>query len=286
MSRGGDTIKESRHRRHRCLDTASSCIISVAGTSSIDTRQYTVLDVNYDDIADSYDDHRRAGGPYIPPLAALARAANARRVLELGSGTGNGTSAFLNAYPCALTGLELSAGMLDKARKKPIPARWVRGSGTHIPLADAGVDFVFGCYVLHHVPDLEVLLRECARVIGKGRAAFVTASHEFIENYPIRRYFPSFVAIDKARFPTVERIQEALAASGFEAVDVETIIAPRGPIDHAYAEKIASKFVSTYRLLPEAEFEEGLRRLRADLEPTGRLDLEFTYEATIVWGAK
>ena len=227
------------------------------------------------------------GGPYIPPLAALARAANARRVLELGSGTGNGTSAFLNAYPCALTALGTLRRHAGQSAQEAYPGTLgARLGHTHPALADAGVDFVFGCYVLHHVPDLEVLLRECARVIGKGRAAFVTASHEFIENYPIRRYFPSFVAIDKARFPTVERIQEALAASGFEAVDVETIIAPRGPIDHAYAEKIASKFVSTYRLLPKAEFEEGLRRLRADLESTGRLDLEFTYEATIVWGAK
>ena len=44
---------------------------------------------DYDAIAEVYDAHRRGRGPFLPALVRLAEESEARRVLELGCGTGN-----------------------------------------------------------------------------------------------------------------------------------------------------------------------------------------------------
>ncbi len=240
--------------------------------------------IDYDQIAETYDNYRGGGGPYLETLVRLAESCCAHRVLEIGCGTGNNTAAFGEACSCALIALEPSWGMLGKAVAKGVPAHWVLGSAYDIPLRDGSVEFIFGCYVLHHLGNLEEAFRECARVLQHGYAAFVTASINFIERHPMNRYFPSFAEIDKARFQSEEAIRAALEKAGFAGVDMQPMVAEPRPIDRYYVERVANKFISTYSLIPEDEFEAGLARLRADIEPAGRLDVDIVWEALTIWG--
>ncbi len=239
---------------------------------------------DYDKVADRYDRYRAGGGPYLQVLQALAQACSARRVLEIGAGTGNNTAAFLRAYPCMLIGLDKSWAMLSRAVHKDIPARWVQGDALHLPLKSASVDFVFGVLVLHHIPDLPGLAAECARVLKRGSAAFVTSPHDFIDRHPMNQYFPSFARIDKARFPSIEAVQTALKDAGFAETGAERAIADPIPIDRAYLEKVEHKFISTYDLIPPEEYASGLARLRADIEPHGCLNVSLRWECVTVWG--
>ena len=243
--------------------------------------------VNYDSVAPTYDEHRGARGPAFDTrtLAELARECEARTVLELGAGTGGKTSGFLAEYPCRIIGLDLSAGMLAKARAKGLGADWIQGSAAHIPLADASVDFVFGVYVLHHLDGLDAPFRECARVLGKGRAVFITAPTDFIERHPMNAYFPSFAKVDLARFQSSEAIREALRRAGFRDICAKRMVAAPRPIDRAFVERVANKFISTYLLIPEDEFTAGLARLRADVREKGRLNVPLVWEALTVWGS-
>lgn len=240
------------------------------------------MKVDYDKLADTYDDYRGAGGPYLAALLRLAEACRATRILELGAGTGNNTGAFHRAYPSHVIALEPSQGMLTKALAKNLPAQWVRGSATHIPLADRSVDYVFGCYFLHYMPDLKALFAECARVLDGGIAAFVTAPTDFIDTHPMNAYFPSFAVIDRARFQTAEVIQAAFEATGFRDVALEMVSAEPIPVDRDYVEQVANRFISTYTLIPEDEFFRGLERLRADVDRAGQLDTPVVWRALTV----
>jgi len=244
------------------------------------------MNVDYDRISTRYDSHRRGGGPYLQKLAALAGECEAITALEIGAGTGLNTQAFLDAHTCTLIALERSSGMLDKAKAKAIPARWLQGSAVSLPLAVGSVSFVFGVYVLHHLPELDSVFRECARVLRGGCAAFVTASTDFIERHPMNRYFPSFAAVDKARFQPIETVVESFRRAGFARVDTERFIDAPRPIDSVYVERVANRFISTYDLIPSGEFEEGVARLRADIARTGRLDVDIVWESVAVWAWK
>lgn len=244
------------------------------------------MKVDYNKIAHNYDRHRRGGGPYLNRLVSLARDCTAHRVLELGAGTGNNTQAFLDEYPCTLTGLDLSRAMLDRARAKDIRASWVNASATSLPFVNGCAQFLFGVYVLHHISNLDALFAECARVIDHGCAAFVTASTDYIERHPMNHYFPSYAAVDKARFQPIDQIIEAFRRAGFAPAGHDTFAAEPRPIGREYLERIADKFVSTFDLLPPEEYADGLARMKSEIEKNGRLDVEFVWESVVVWGCK
>ena len=241
---------------------------------------------DYDKAAPTYDNHRRGGGPYLPILHRLAQQSGAGRVLEIGPGTGNNTSAFLEAFPCSLIGLERSRGMLARAAAKKIPARWLHSDAHAIPLADRSIDFIFGVLVLHHITDLDAVFSECARILRNGYAAFITSPHDFIERHPMNRYFPSFKAVDMARFQPVEELRASFRSAGFAETGIERTTAAPTPIDQAYLAKIENKFISTYDLIPPNEYQEGLARMRAEIEANGRLDADMCWECATVWARR
>jgi len=69
-------------------------------------------------------------------------------------------------------GLDLSAASLVQAREH-VSGSFVRADAQRAPLADASVDVVLLADVLEHVPDCTAVLREAARVLRPGGAAFV-----------------------------------------------------------------------------------------------------------------
>jgi len=239
---------------------------------------------DYNAIAEAYDRHRGGRGPYLPALVRLAEESRAKRVLELGSGTGNSARAFLEEYPCTLTGIDRAHRMLVRAGAKGIPADWVNADGAHLPIANGSVNFIFGVLMLHLNQEIAPLLAECHRVLGQGRVAFVTAPQDFIRMHPLNAYFPSFAKIDLDRFQSEEAIAEAMSAVGFTDTRVE--ITKRDPeaIDQAYVDKVANHFITTLRLVPEDEFAAGLKRLRADVAKKGQLDEPMVWEAAVISG--
>ncbi len=239
---------------------------------------------DYDKAAHTYDSHRTGGGPFLDAILHLAREADARRVLEVGAGTGNNTRAFLEAFDCQVFASEPSAGMLNQGIAKGLGAQWLQAALPHIPLQSHTLDFVFGVYMLHHLNDLRAAFAECRRVLRRGSAAFVTASPDFIDRHPMNRYFPSFARIDRARFLPVNEVLGALRDAGFASVVERTFAAPPQPIGPEYVERVANRFISTYSLLPDDEFEAGLKRLRADVKRHGALDVPIIWESTLVVG--
>ncbi|MET9776519.1 methyltransferase domain-containing protein [Streptomyces sp. NPDC006367] len=106
-------------------------------------------------------------------LALAGGGAVARRVLDLGCGTGASTAALAAVFPDAeITGVDASAGMLDAAGAKPWPSR-VRF--VHAPaeeLRSAGLegpfDAVFAAYLFRNLADPDAVLRSVHALLAPG----------------------------------------------------------------------------------------------------------------------
>jgi phosphatidylethanolamine/phosphatidyl-N-methylethanolamine N-methyltransferase len=114
-------------------------------------------------------------GPVLQPgrkgvLAAL-NLKPGDRVLEVGVGTGIN----VDLYPadCAVTGIDLSSSMLEKARER-VARKGVRNvrllqmDAANLKFADDSFDIVYAPYVISVVPDPVAVTREMRRVCRPG----------------------------------------------------------------------------------------------------------------------
>ncbi len=128
----------------------------------------------YDKLAKVYD---YIFGPTLHPgrLQAIQRMGiqAGERVLEVGVGTGIN----LSLYPkdCAITGIDFSSSMLEKARERaarkdevPESVRLVQMDAADLKFADDTFDIVYAPYLISVVPDPIKVAQEMRRVCRPG----------------------------------------------------------------------------------------------------------------------
>src|SRR5437764_11190030 len=143
------------------------------------TRALSVAAVENDFVARVYENIAWGYDLVFGPILHLGRLDAIRqmgikpgdRVLEVGVGTG------LNAdlYPsyCAVTGIDLSSSMLEKARDR-VARKGVRNvrllqmDAANLKFADDSFDIVYAPYVISVVPDPVAVAREMRRVCRAG----------------------------------------------------------------------------------------------------------------------
>ena len=234
----------------------------------------------YDRIGVGYDGTRRAD----PGLAGelhdhLGPAPGA--VLDLACGTGNYTSA-LAARGRRMIGLDRSPQMLAQARLKGAEPR-VLADAARRPFAEAAFSGAICVHAVHHFADLRAALAEVGRVLAPAaRLVIFTGFPEQVRSYWLNAYFP--VALERAALlvPLETEIAQALAAAGFgpprvlpwqvkpDLVDLFMYAGKHRP--ELYFDTAVRRGISTFANLADAaEVEDGLARLRADLD-NGRFE--------------
>ncbi|MCA9973607.1 MAG: class I SAM-dependent methyltransferase [Anaerolineales bacterium] len=134
----------------------------------------------YDRWAATYDsDPNRTRDLAGAALREWGLGVDGRSVIEIGCGTGKNT-AWLAARAAAVLALDISPGMLHKARTR-VSAAHVSFARHDVrqpwPVATATADVVVGMLVLEHVAQLAPVFREAARVLRPGGALFVCELH-------------------------------------------------------------------------------------------------------------
>ena len=131
------------------------------------------------------------------------------------------------------------------------------------------------------------MLSECYRVLRDGVLVLLTSSHKQIEDqHPIiKGFFPSYVAIDKGRFPDIDHIDYLLNSISFKNIKHEEVTVANIPIDYEYLQKVKSKYVSTYHLMPEGEFENGVAKLEAFIRNSNQPEFR-DWHGTLIYGLK
>ncbi len=137
-----------------------------ASQSLDETRAY------YDEFSRGYEAQRRPNDPHgyhalVDDLevSLTERYARGKELLECGCGTGLLLERMAR-FTSKATGIDLSPGMLEKAKERGLDV--TVGSVTDLPFPDASFDVTCSFKVLAHVPDIGKALAEMARVTRPG----------------------------------------------------------------------------------------------------------------------
>lgn len=138
---------------------------AVRDTKEVSRRAFDAQSPTYDN--DMKGEHARRLYPYV--LEEVAAAAP-KRVLDVGCGTGALAQLVLEALPgCELSGIDLSAGMLDRARQRlGRRAALHEADSEHLPFADETFDVAYCNDSFHHYPDPRRAAFEAWRVLRPG----------------------------------------------------------------------------------------------------------------------
>ncbi|MBN1665104.1 MAG: methyltransferase domain-containing protein [Deltaproteobacteria bacterium] len=186
------------------------------------------------------------------------------KVLDLGCGTGNLSAQLLECVPVEAIGIDKSLGMLKKANTKALQVLCADADANPLPFKNDSFDIVIGAYVIHHIRSRTALIKDCFRILkDDGAMILLTSSHDHIERlHPvIREFFPSLIELDKKRFPDTEELDDIFQTAGFDDIRHEELVLSDIPIDMVYLEKVKNKFVSTFYLLSDNEFQAGVAKL-------------------------
>lgn len=230
----------------------------------------------YDEVSRIYDLVRDADRRPLELMGRKAALGPASRVLDLGCGTGSHALLLAAMYGSRITGVEPSEGMRERARAKAAKlapeAEWLPGSASSIPAADGSFDLVYMTDVVHHVPDLEAMFKEAARVLAPGGLfAVASQSHAQIAARPVARFFPETVAADRARYPDSGRLAAAAAPAGLAFLGDEAYGEGEPVVlDESFLELAERKGYSVLAAIGEEAYRKGLAALRAALAESAR----------------
>jgi SAM-dependent methyltransferase len=159
---------------------------------------------DYDAVAAAYsaeNDDSLANAYYErPAMLALAGDVAGHRILDAGCGSGP-LSAALRDHGAVLTGIDVSAGMLDLAKQRlghDVDLR-LADLNNPLPFADSTFDDVVASLVLHYLEDWSPTLTEIHRVLKPGGRLFVSIDHPIVA-YTIKEPRPDYFASTSYEF--------------------------------------------------------------------------------------
>ena len=219
-------------------------------------------------LAGGYDDLRPAGESWRELAAVeLAELGSARRLLDVGCGTGRFAVFAAEQLGARVWGVDPSQEMLAQARSRGgRGVGWKQAAAEHLPFKDGWFDAAHAHLVMHVVDDVGAALSEMARVLCPGgRLVVVSFRAEHFDRFHLNPYFPTLAGIDLARFPDPAALCTAIAGAGFHDVaerglHQQVTLAPEDVL-----ERVRGRYISTLHLLDERDYQEGLARLEHDL---------------------
>lgn len=156
------------------------------------TRIFLDVEAAYDRWADSYDAldnpmvHAATAAlePHLPRFGGQS-------VAELGCGTGRNLAAVTRAGATEVWGCDLSAGMLEQARRRTPDATLVQHDITRpLPVETGRFDGALVSLAYEHVEALDEPVAELARILRSGGFALILEIHPFMTLSGVGAHFP------------------------------------------------------------------------------------------------
>lgn len=231
---------------------------------------------DYDQSGQQYSGHRKTD----PRIAEYVNVAlgNAKTVLNVGAGAGSYEPA--DKYVVAV---EPSVVMrLQRIQNHKTPA--INAKADDLPFDDNSFDASMAMVTVHHWPDIAKGLREMRRVT-KGRIIVMTFDPDALDRFWNADYFPELIAVEKARYPKIEFLNECLGGQ----CDIIQIPVPLDCSDgfqeafygrpEAFLQQEVRAAQSAWGFLSKELEEELVHRLADDLQ-SGNWDQKFGHFRT------
>lgn len=228
--------------------------------------------VNYDAVATTYD-QRLQNGTYLAGVAealrALAGQVKARRVLDMGCGTGRSLQSV--GAELARFGLDLSRGMLAQAQRLEPDYRLVQASAPQPPFARHSFDLIFCAHAFHHFTNKPQVVQTAYHLLRPGGTLAIVNidPREAGQSWPVYDYFEGTYGTDLARFPAVAEQEAWLRQAGFRQISspvvqrIESELHGPAIFDDYYLRKESN---SQLILLSDEAYQAGLKRMRDHLK--------------------
>jgi SAM-dependent methyltransferase len=227
--------------------------------------------VDYDQLAPTYDRRFAASEREgtASALHALTIDLGVERLLEVGCGTGHWLSGLVPVAGQA-HGLDLSAGMLSRAREHDGRLYLARGRAGSPPYAEDSFDLVLCVNAIHHFQDPAGFIRQAYRLLRPGAVLAVIGSdpHSRQDRWYIYDYFEGTWDTDLVRFPSWGTILDWAVRAGFRRVAWH-------PVDQIHDTKFGTAVLddpflkkeacSQLALLSDEAYQAGLQRIRTAL---------------------
>lgn len=228
---------------------------------------------NYDQSGQQYAIYRQTD----PRIAAIVhqQLSDAQTILNVGAGAGSyePPDKYVVAVEPSLTMRQ------QRASKNRVPA--VIAKADNLPFDDDSFDAVMAMITIHHWPDIAKGLQELRRV-AKHQVVVMTADPDRLDDFWNAVYFPEVIAVEKARYPTIEFITAALGGNC-------TVIPVPIPLDcrdgfqdafygrpEAFLDREVRRAQSAWGFLSDEKQEEMVARLERELI-SGEWDEKYGY---------
>jgi len=221
-----------------------------------------VSETAYDVMGRGYERVRRPDPRFEQAISEAL--GDATTVVNVGAGTGS-----YEPRDRWVLAVEPSEVMIAQRPAGTAPV--IRAQAEHLPLANATVDAGLAVLTIHHWADPEAGLRELLRVV-RTRIVIVTVDVDRLaELWVVRDYFPELMGVHAERFPSIERLLQLLPDADARALPVPQDCQDRFLValwarPEAYFDPVVRAATSPWYDLPDDVVEEGLARLRRDVE--------------------
>ena len=243
------------------------------------------MNIDYTELSKTYDKNRWYTKRLIKEIIEFGNFKDGMKILDIACGTGNVAFQLSELINGCIIGVDISVSMLKMAKERALTVVCTDVDNNLFPFPNNSFDTVVGAYVIHQIDNVRFLFSECYRILRDGVLILLTFCHEQIENqHPlIKQYFPSYICIDKKRFPDIPQIDYLLELSGFKDIRHQKVLVEDFAIDQEYLDRIKNKYVSTCHLISQKEYELGVKRLEAFIENSKNPELR-EWRGTLICG--